>query len=102
MNDRAWKAATAVIVLCLSLGLSGCAAALVGGLLYDNAADNTNRTRWTENFGRQNLEREKAGLQPLDWCSEIYKAKKSWATAEQGCAARVKRYEEGDATALNI
>lgn len=92
----------AAVVLLLLVPLSGCAAALVGGLLYDNASDNSDRTRWTESFGRQNLEREQAGLRPLDWCSEIYKARRNWAMAETGCAARVRRHEQGDTSALAI
>ena len=90
------------IAVAFTLPVGGCAAVLVGGLLYDNASDNSDRAKWTEGFSQRNLEREKSGLKPLDWCSEIYKAKKSWATSESGCAARVKRYEQGDATALAI
>lgn len=90
------------VILASMLPLSGCAAVLVGGLLYDNASDNSDRARWTESFGRQNLERERAGLQPLDWCSEIYKARRAWALTEVGCAARVRRYEQGEVAALTI
>ena len=86
----------------MTTGLGGCAAALVGGLLYDNASDNSDRQKWTQAFGQQNLEREKAGLQPLDWCSEIYKAKRGWAMNNDACAARVRRFEAGDTSALTI
>ena len=81
--------------------LPGCAAALVGGLLYDNASDNRDRASWIENFGRQNLERERAGVPVLDYCSEIYKAKRSWAL-QPACAERVRRFEQGDTSALTI
>ena len=99
MRSVMWRA---VVVSGLLLPLGGCAAALVGGVLYNNASDNSDRTKWTESFGRQNLERERAGLRPLDWCSEIYKARRAWAMTEPGCAARILRYEQGDATALTI
>jgi hypothetical protein len=86
----------------MALTLIGCAAVLIGGLLHDNATDNTKRATFTEDFNKQNLERERAGLTPLDWCSEIYKAKKAWAMSEKSCAERVQRHEAGDLSALTL
>ena len=83
-----------------SVVLSGCAAVLVGGLIYDHTRSREERKEFTENFNKQNLEREKAGLAKLDWCSECYKFNKSWAIDQAGCADRIRRYEAGDATAL--
>ena len=96
------RSATLAAVISLALCLSGCAAALVGGLLYDNASDNTDRAKWNQSFNANNLEREKAGLRPLDFCSEMYKAKASWAKSDSGCKDRVKRFEAGDTSALTI
>ena len=89
-------------VVLAPLALGGCAAALVGGLLYDNSSDNTDRAKWTQSFNTNNLEREKAGLKPLDFCSEMYKAKASWATSDSGCRDRAKRFQAGDTSALTI
>ena len=90
------------VAIAAPLVLGGCAAALVGGLMYDNASDNTDRAKWNQAFNSNNLEREKAGLRPLDFCSEMYKAKASWAKSDSGCRDRVRRFEAGDSTALTI
>jgi hypothetical protein len=87
-------------VAAAAVALSGCAAVLVGGLIYDHTRSREERKEFTENFNKQNLEREKAGLPKLDWCSECYKFSKSWAMDQVGCADRIRRYEAGDATAL--
>ncbi len=36
------------------------------------------KAEFTANFQKENLEREKAGLPPLDWCAEIYRARPRW------------------------
>lgn len=91
-----------IVMAALVVALSGCAAVLVGGLMYDHAASRDDKRKFTENFTKQNLEREKAGLKPLDWCSEVYKFSKSWANEQPGCAERIRRFEAGDATALQV
>ena len=96
------RACLLAALLALPLSQGGCAAALVGRLLYDNASDNTDRAKWNQSFNANNLEREKAGLRPLDFCSEMYKAKRSWAESDSGCSEKVKRFEAGDKEALKI
>lgn len=81
--------------------LCGCAAALVGGLIYKSAKSDEEKAAFVTNLQKTNLEREKAHLQPLDWCSEAYKFDKGWATEKPDCAQRVTAYEAGDKTALN-
>lgn len=90
----------AAVTVCLAV--SGCAAVLVGGLMYDHVASRDDKRKFTENFNKENLEREKAGLQKLDWCSEVYKFSKSWANEQPGCAERIKRFDAGDTTALQM
>lgn len=97
---RKLKVAAALMAMCMSL--SGCAAVLVGGLMYDHTASREDKRKFTENFNQQNLEREKAGLPRLDWCSEVYKYSKSWANEQPGCAERIKRFQAGDTTALQV
>lgn len=82
--------------------LPGCAAVLVGGLFYNSAKTYEQKQKFTQEFQARNVEREKAGLEPLDWCSETYKFDKVWASEGTGCAERIQRYEKGDATALKI
>lgn len=82
--------------------LSGCAAVLVGGLMYDHSTSREDKRKFTENFNQQNLEREKAGLAKLDWCSEVYKYSKSWAKDQPGCTERIRRFEAGETDALQV
>lgn len=86
----------------VAMSLSGCAAVLVGGLMYDHTKSREDKAKFTENFQKQNLEREKAGLAKLDWCSEVYKFSKSWANEQPGCAERIRKFEAGDASALSV
>jgi hypothetical protein len=82
--------------------LNGCAAVLVGGLIYDHTRSREEKKQFTEDFRKENLEREKAGLAKLDWCSEVYKYSRSWAMEQTGCAERIRRYEAGDKEALTV
>ena len=85
-----------------SIMVSGCAAVLVGGLIYDHTRSREEKKQFTEDFRKQNLECEKAGLAKLDWCSEVYKYSRSWAMDQTGCAPRIQKYEAGDASALAV
>lgn len=96
----AYRLAKMAMLTALCLGISGCAAALVGGLIYKSTKSNEEKAAFTTNLQRTNTEREKAKLKPLDWCSEAYKFDKGWATENTDCAARVTRYEAGDTSAL--
>ncbi len=92
----------AVTLLCVGLSASGCAAVAVGALMYDHTKSRDDKRQFTESFSKQNLEREKAGLAKLDWCSEVYKFSKSWATEQPGCSERIRRYEAGERDALSV
>jgi hypothetical protein len=71
-------------VVCTSL--SGCAAVVAGGIFYDHAKAREDRAAFTNDFRKQNFEREKAGLQPLDWCTELYRTKASWYAEDATCS----------------
>jgi hypothetical protein len=86
-------------VLVVGFLLNGCAAVLVGGVFY-GSSKTSEKQKYTTDFNQQNLEREKAGLKPLDWCSETYKLDKAWAVEDDSCAERIRKYEAGDANAL--
>jgi hypothetical protein len=89
-----------IVLILLSANLGGCAAALVGGLIYKSTKSNEEKAQFVTNLQKTNLEREKAHLKPLDWCSEAYKFDKGWATENPECSQRVAAYEAGDRTAL--
>ena len=89
-----------IMLATMSLALGGCAAVLVGGLIYKSTKSNEEKATFVTNLQKTNLEREKAHLRPLDWCSEAYKFDKGWATENTECGQRVAAYEAGDKTAL--
>ena len=91
---------TTVLIL-LSLCLNGCAAVLVGGLIYKSTKSEEEKAKFTTELQKTNLEREKARLKPLDWCSEAYKFDKGWAIENEECKERVAAFEAGDKTALS-
>jgi hypothetical protein len=88
------------VLAAMGISLGGCAAALVGGLIYKSTKSNEEKAAFVTNLQKTNLEREKAHLKPLDWCSEAYKFDKGWAVENTECNQRVAAYEAGDKTAL--
>jgi hypothetical protein len=89
-----------IILTFVGLSLAGCAAALVGGLIYKSTKSNEEKANFVTNLQKTNVEREKAHLKALDWCSEAYKFDKGWAVENPECNQRVAAYEAGDKTAL--
>lgn len=87
------------LLLCLS---TGCAAVLVGGAFYKGAKTKGQRQEFMTQFQKTNMEREKAGLKTLDWCSEAYKFDEGWANNDKVCTARIAAYKKGDKTALEM
>lgn len=85
----------------LFLVLVGCVPVLVGGLILHSSKSNADKRAFLSSLEATNTERERAGLQPLDVCSEKYKFDPGWAAEEPNCLARIKRYQAGDSTALN-
>lgn len=84
----------------VALFCSGCAAALVGGAFYKSSKTREGKERFIAQFNQTNIEREKAGLPPLDLCTEKYHFDKKWADNDPICEERIIRYEMGDTTAL--
>lgn len=74
-----------IIVICCLLLLQGCAAVLVGGLIYKSTATRAEKRKFMVDFRATNIEREKAGLEPLDLCHEIYMFDKGWAWDHEEC-----------------
>ncbi len=76
----------AAILAAIALSASGCAAVLVGALMYDHIASREERAKFTKDFAQQNLEREKAGLPRLVWCEELYRFNQNWYAEDKTCA----------------
>lgn len=82
--------------------LNGCAAVLVGGMFYKGSKTKGQRQEFTTQLQKTNLEREKAGLKSLDWCSEAYKFEPKFAKQNKNCAVKIAAYESGDTHALDL
>jgi hypothetical protein len=75
----------------MPIALNGCAAVLVGGLHYHDSKTRDQRLSFTQDFNKQNFECEKAGLQPLGWCNELYKFDQSWYAEDGNCKAAAEK-----------
>ncbi len=84
----------------ITLLTSGCLPVLIGGAFYQDAKKRQTRESFMTEFRKINLEREKNGLEPLDLCTEKYHFDRGWAQKDPGCRERIKRYEQGDQSAL--
>lgn len=82
--------------------LSGCAAALVGGAFYKGSKTKGQRQEFMAQFQKTNTDRESKELKPLDWCSEAYRFDEGYADNDKHCAKRIKAYNAGDTTALDL
>lgn len=81
---------------------TSCVPVMVGGLIAKSASSDSSKREFTNNFQRVNMERERAGLRALDWCSEQYKFDAGWAANEPECRRRIQRYQAGDRSALDM
>jgi hypothetical protein len=85
-----------LVAAMLPFALSGCAAVLVGGLFYHDSKTRDQRLSFTQDFQKQNLEREKAGLKPLGWCDELYKFDQSWYAEDANCKTAAEKANTPD------
>ena len=73
------------LVLILLLFTQGCAAALVGGLLYKSSKSKKARQEFISTLHQTNMQRESNGLEPLDYCTEALKFDRKWALKTPEC-----------------
>lgn len=95
--------AVAVVVL---LALCGCAPAAFlaepsGGIAGSEVARTRMHEAATARFRASNTARAMNAMPLLDSCSERYWVDRDWARNDPRCAARIRRYENGDSTALD-
>ena len=98
MRKDLFKGASFVLfslILC-----SSCAPTLIGAVAYKTSKTREQKQQFLKNFNEMNLEREKAGLPPLDLCTEKYHFDEKWAKEDPECKKRIEAYEAGDKTAL--
>lgn len=89
-----------ISAICVSGVVSGCIPTIIGAAVYKSSKTRQSKERFIEQFNETNVQRESAGLPPLDLCTEKYSFDKKWADNDPACAARIERYESGDETAL--
>jgi len=75
-----------LIVLIL---LNSCAAVLVGGLIWKSSKSHSEKAEFLEQLRTINLEREKAGLEPLDECIQMYHFDPGWAERNAHCRNKI-------------
>jgi len=80
--------------------ISGCIPTIIGASVYKSSKTRESKERFMTQFNQNNIEREKAGLPPLDLCTEQYHFDKKWADNDPQCEERIIRYEAGDSSAL--
>ena len=88
-----------VLLIPLLVLVSGCIPTIIGAAVYKSSKTRQAKESFIEQFNATNLEREKAGLPPLDLCTEKYGFDKKWADDDPVCAERIAKYEAGDKTA---
>ena len=94
------KRVVGVIAVITLATAGGCAAALVGGMIWKSGKSRQEHERWSEEFQRTNEDRAKRGVKPLDWCIEAVRFDKGWAHQDPNCGTRIDRAEKGDTLAL--
>ena len=83
-------------LLLLAFICSGCAAVLVGGLIYKSTKSKEEKAEFLRWFHETNAERESKGLKPLILCEEMYHFDPRWAWEQPECRYLFK--EQADST----
>lgn len=91
-----------IALVALLVSAPACLPVLVGGLILKSSKSNAEKREFITQLQSTNMERERLGLRPLDVCSEKYKFDPGWAAEDPVCLERIKRYRNGDATALDM
>ena len=73
------------IAVLAALSLTGCIPLLIGAAVYSNAQTDATKQKFLDDFNKTNLEREKAGLKPLEYCSELRRLDDTLAKNDEEC-----------------
>ncbi len=80
----------AILGLLITIALlEGCASVLVGGLIWKSSKSKEEKNMFLRDFNQLNLEREKAGLKPLNKCIEMYHFDPGWARESADCRVMI-------------
>jgi hypothetical protein len=81
---------------------TACLPVLVGGLILKSSKSNAEKREFITRLQNTNMDRERLALKPLDVCSEKYKFDAGWAAEDPVCLKRIKQYQAGDHSALDM
>ena len=68
-----------------AFSLTGCIPMLIGAAVYSSAQTDATKQKFLDDFNKTNLEREKAGLKPLEYCSELRRLDATIAKNDDEC-----------------
>ncbi len=88
------------LLIITTLLCSSCIPTIIGASVYKSTKTRAGKEQFLTQYNQTNIEREKAGLAPLDLCTEKYNYDKKWADDDPICESRIRRYESGDTSAL--
>ena len=90
------KSISCLFILFFALYCLNCLPVAVGGLILKGSKSKGQRGDFLEQLHQTNLEREKAGLLPLDICIAKYNFDSKWALKDQGCNRKIQAYIRGE------
>ena len=85
-----------LFILFFTLYCFNCLPVAVGGLILKSSKTKQQKQEFLTQFHKTNLEREKAGLLPLDLCIAKYQFDEGWATKDAGCKKKIGAYIRGE------
>ena len=80
--------------------LFGCIPIIASALILSGDKNRAERREFMSRLQETNTQREIAGLEPLDWCVEVYAVDRGWAFDDPECRVRVIDYEDGTTETL--
>lgn len=90
------KSVLCLFVLFFTLFCLNCLPVAVGGLLLKSSSTKKQQRTFLTDFNQTNLEREKAGLLPLDLCIAKHLFDAKWAKKDGACRKRIYAYIRGE------
>jgi hypothetical protein len=88
----------ASVFLIVSIGLTGCIPAIIGAVAYSGAQSDATKQKFLDDFNKTNLEREKAGLKPIDYCVELRRFDAKLAEQDGECKKQTEMGAKESAT----
>ena len=89
------KVFAVLVILVFTLSCFNCVPVMVGGLITKSIKSKQEKQEFLANFNQNNLEREKAGLLPLNLCIAKYQFDPRWAKDDKSCSGIIQEYING-------